>query len=210
MFYGGIKCKLEGLFLSKRKQPHPSPAVANLVPSISFLIGAVVPAPPLLTPPRSQIPDLSHSPLSAEGLPFGSSTSDLEFSPNVCIHHSQLNLIHFCLNCMTPRRIPLKDSVYSLHSFLKGTYQGLGNMIESIPAHSSLCLPPPAPPPGTHRDPSLFSVQGPGASGGSGPAPMQSDLRWMSQPPGVRQGCVCVCVCTRAREGLLFRVMEIF
>lgn len=146
MFYGGIKCKLEGLFLSKRKQPHPSPAVANLVPSISFPNRCCGPRPhpSSLTP---QIPDPRSQPSSQQKDFHSVPLLLMEFSPNVCIHHSQLNLIHFCLNCMTPRRIPLKDSVYSLHSFLKGTYQGLGNMIKSIPAHSSLCLPPPQPRP---------------------------------------------------------------
>lgn len=112
-----------------------------------FLIGAVVPAPTpsSLTP---QIPDPRSQPSSQQKNFHSVPLLLMEFSPNVCIHHSQLNLIHFCLNCMTPRRIPLKDSVYSLHSFLKGTYQGLGNMIESIPAHSSLCLPPPPRPQG--------------------------------------------------------------
>ena len=105
------------------------------------------PPPPLLT----HIPDPSkrmHSVLfSAKGVPFGSSTSDGILPKRMCSPLTTLDLIHFCLNCMTPRRITLKDSAYSLHSFLKGTYQALGNMTESIPPHSPLCLPPPSPTP---------------------------------------------------------------
>lgn len=200
MFYG-IKCKLEGLFLSKRKQPHPSPAVANLVPSISFPNRCCGPRPhpSSLTP---QIPPTGCTQPSSQQKDFHSVPLLLmEFSPNVCIHHSQLNLIHFCLNCMTPRRIPLKDSVYSLHSFLKGTYQGLGNMIESIPAHPSLCLPAPSPAPRDSQRPFPFLSAGTRSfrwQWTRAPSTIRSPLD-VSAAWGKAGVCVCMCVYSCAR-----------
>lgn len=142
----GIKCKLKRLFLSKRKRPHPSsPAVASLVPASRFLIGAALPTPLTHTPDPSN--RRRSALLSAKGLPLSSSTSDGILPKRMHSPLTTLDLIHFCLSCMTPRRITLKDSVYSLHSFLKGTYQGLGKMTESVPVHSPLPLRPPIPHP---------------------------------------------------------------